>query len=141
MQRIRDIEEKYLKKEPSKFNIGDTVLVHVKIKEEGKARIQVFEGIVIKKKGSRVSSAFTVRRVSYGEGVERTFLLHSPFIQKIEVKKRGSIRRAKLNYLRKRKGKKSKVEEKIERETEAPKTPLSPADNLPSEAEHNKHSA
>ena len=114
MERIKHFEEKYLKKDPPKFNIGDTVLVHVKIKEEEKTRIQVFEGVVIKRKGSRTGATFTVRRISYGEGVERTFLLHSPFIDRVEVKKKGSVRRAKLYYLRKKKGKKTKVEEKIE---------------------------
>ncbi|UCD55836.1 MAG: 50S ribosomal protein L19 [Candidatus Omnitrophota bacterium] len=90
-----------------KIKIGDTVRVYVKIKEEGKTRTQVFEGIAIKKKGSGTSATFTVRRISYGEGVERTFPLHSPAIEKIEVKKKGSVGgRAKLYYLRKRKGKK-----------------------------------
>lgn len=110
---IREFEEKYLKKEIPKFNIGDTVQVYVKIKEEEKTRIQIFEGVIIRKKGSGVGATFTVRRISYGEGVERTFLLHSPLIQKVTVKKRGAVRRAKLYYLRKKKGKKTKVEEKI----------------------------
>lgn len=88
------------------LTIGDTVLVYIKIKEEGKTRIQVFEGIVIRRKGSGASATFTVRRISYGEGVERTFPLNSPSIEKIEVKKKGSVRRAKLYYLRERKGKK-----------------------------------
>lgn len=106
MERIKHVESKFIKKDITKFNIGDTLRVYVKIQEEGKARTQVFEGIAIKRKGSRTGATFTVRRVSYGEGVERTFQLHSPLIQKIEVKKRGSTRRAKLYYLRKRKGKK-----------------------------------
>ncbi len=89
-----------------KIKIGDTVRVYVKIKEEDKTRIQVFEGVAIKRKGSGTNATFTVRRISYGEGVERTFPLHSPAIEKIEVKKKGSTRRAKLYYLRKRKGKK-----------------------------------
>ena len=89
-----------------RVKVGDTVRVYVRIKEEGKTRIQVFEGVAIKKKGSGTSATFTVRRISYGEGVERTFPLHSPAIEKIEVKKKGSARRAKLYYLRKRKGKK-----------------------------------
>ena len=89
-----------------RVKVGDTVRVYVRIKEEGKTRIQVFEGVAIKKKGSGTSATFTVRRISYGEGVERTFPLHSPAIEKIEVKKKGSTRRAKLYYLRKRKGKK-----------------------------------
>ena len=89
-----------------KVKVGDTVRVYVRIKEEGKTRIQVFEGVAIKRKGSGTGATFTVRRISYGEGVERTFPLHSPAIEKIEVKKKGSARRAKLYYLRKRKGKK-----------------------------------
>ena len=128
MKKIREFEEKYLKKDAPKFNVGDTVLVHVKIQEEGKTRIQIFEGVVIKKKGIGVKSTFTVRRVSYGEGVERTFPLHSPAIQKVEVKRKGSVKRAKLYYLRNRKGKKSKVAEKIEHETSE-----TPADTLPRE--------
>lgn len=115
-----------IKQEVSKFNVGDTVLVYVKIKEEGKTRIQGFEGVVIRRKGSGSGATFTVRRVSYGEGVERTFTLRSPFIEKVEVKKKGAVRRAKLYYLRKRKGKKSKVEERIESQTSSPK-----ADALP----------
>jgi len=89
-----------------KIKIGDTVRVYVKIKEGDKTRTQVFEGVAIKKKGSGTGATFTVRRISYGEGVERTFPLHSPAIEKIEVKKKGSVRRAKLYYLRERKGKK-----------------------------------
>jgi len=126
MKKIEKFEEKYLKKDLPEFNIGDTVLVHLSIKEEGKVRIQVFEGVVLKRKGRGVRSTFTVRRISYGEGLERTFLLHSPFIDRITIKKKGSVRRAKLYYLRKRKGKKSKVEEKIES-----RSPASAQDALP----------
>ena len=106
MKRIKHIESKFIKKDVPKFNIGDTVLVYVKIKEGEKTRTQVFEGIVIKRKGAGTGASFTVRRISYGEGVERTFPLHSPLVHKVEVKKKGSARRAKLYYLRKRKGKK-----------------------------------
>ena len=120
MKRIAKLEEKYLKKDKPKFNIGDTVAVHVKIKEEGKTRIQVFDGIVIKRKGSGVSATFTVRRISFGEGVERTFPLNSPSIDKVAVRKKGAVRRAKLYYLREKKGKKSKVAEKIESEKTSP---------------------
>lgn len=109
--------------EVHKFSVGDTVLVYVKIKEEGKTRTQAFEGAVIRKKGRGEQTTFTVRRISYGEGVERTFPLHSPSIQKIDVKKKGTVRRAKLYYLRKRKGKKSKVEERIEGEIGADALP------------------
>ncbi|MBL7157374.1 MAG: 50S ribosomal protein L19 [Candidatus Omnitrophica bacterium] len=119
MNKLKDFEEKYLKKDIPKFDIGDTVHVHVKIKEEEKTRIQVFDGIVIRKKGSGVRATFTVRRISYGEGVERIFLIHSPFIDKVVVKKKGSVRRAKLYYLRDKKGKKSKVAQKVETQTRA----------------------
>lgn len=120
MEEIRGFEEKQMKKDIPKFNIGDTVLVHVKIKEEEKTRIQVFEGIVIKQKKGGIGATFTVRRISYGEGVERTFMLHSPIIDKVTVKKKGVVRRAKLYYLRKKKGKLGKVEEKIESEKPKP---------------------
>lgn len=120
MKIMDEFEKKYMKKEIPTFDIGDTVVVHVKIKEEEKTRIQVFEGIVIRKKGSGPRATFTVRRISYGEGVERTFFLHSPFVAKVVVKKKGAVRRAKLYYLRRKKGKSTKVEEKIEVETPLP---------------------
>lgn len=107
---IEDYEKEFLKKDLPDFNIGDTVEVHVRIVEEGKKRTQVFEGTVIKKKGTGLRSAFTVRKVSYGEGVERTFPLHSPNVEKIVVAKKGKVRRAKLYYLRKRVGKQTRVE-------------------------------
>lgn len=95
------------------FNVGDTVVVSVRIQEEGKSRLQDFEGIVIAKKGSGVTASFTVRRISYGEGVERVFPLSSPLVDKIRVVKRGRANRAKLYYLRKKVGKKGKVDEVI----------------------------
>jgi large subunit ribosomal protein L19 len=95
------------------FKPGDTVKVHVKIQEEeGKVRIQTFEGLVIRKRGGGISETFTVRRVSYGEGVERIFPIHSPTIERIELVKQGKVRRARLYYLRDRKGKSAKIEEK-----------------------------
>jgi large subunit ribosomal protein L19 len=95
------------------FMPGDTVKVHVKIQEEeGKIRIQTFEGLVIRKRGGGISETFTVRRVSYGEGVERIFPLHSPTIDRIELVRQGKVRRARLYYLRDRKGKRAKIEEK-----------------------------
>lgn len=97
-----------------KFNVGDTIRVYMKIIEEDRTRIQAFEGICIRKKGSGIQQTFTVRRISYGEGVERVFPLHSPVIEKIVVVKEGRVRRARLYYLRSRIGKKSKVEEKRE---------------------------
>ena len=101
------VEKEYMKKEAPKFNVGDTVKVFVKITEEDdKTRLQAFEGIVIRKRGRGISESFTVRRISYGEGVERTFPLHSPSVDKVEVVKPGKVKRAKLYYLRKRVGKK-----------------------------------
>ena len=114
MQKVKNLEEKHLKKDISQFDIGDTVDVHFTIKEENKMRIQVFNGIVISKKGAGTSKNFTVRRISYGEGVERIFPLNSPLVDKIVVKKKGKVRRAKLYYLRGMTGKKAtKVKEKI----------------------------
>lgn len=111
MDMIKAVEEKQLKDVPV-FNIGDTVKVHVKIKEGKRERVQVFEGIVIGKSGTGLSGTFKVRRVSFGVGVERTFLCHSPFIQKIEISRHGKVRRAKLFFLRKRVGKAAQVKEK-----------------------------
>jgi len=107
---IRNFEKDYIKKEIPKFKVGDTVDVHVKIIEEGKKRIQVFEGVVIAMKGTGLRKSFTVRKVSYGEGVERTFPVHSPNVEKIVVTKKGDVRRAKLYYLRGKIGKKTKIE-------------------------------
>ena len=115
MKQIDALEAKYKKSEMAEFAIGDTVDVHFMIKEENKMRIQIFSGIVISKKGRSINQNFTVRRISYGEGVERIFPAHSPLIDKIVVKKRGKVRRAKLYYLRQRTGKKAtKVKEKID---------------------------
>ncbi len=102
-----------LKENKPEFSIGDTVKVHVKIKEGDRERIQTFEGTVISRKHSGVSETFTVRRVSYGVGVERVFPLHSPNIDKLEVIRKGKARRAKLYYLRSRVGKAAKVKEQI----------------------------
>jgi large subunit ribosomal protein L19 len=111
MDKIRRIEESQLKKDIPAFKPGDTIRVQIKIVEEGKTRLQAFEGVVIGRKGSSIRETFTVRRISYGEGVERVFHLHSPSIEKIELVKKGSVRRAKLYYLRKKIGKKAKIEE------------------------------
>src|SRR3989338_1267877 len=114
MDKIRLVDEAQLKKDIPKFNIGDTVRVFVKIKEEDKTRLQAFEGTIIRKHGSSVSKTFTVRRISYGEGIERIFPLSSPNIDHIEIIKGGKVRRAKLYYLRKLVSKKkSKIEKKI----------------------------
>ena len=109
---IKMIEEEQIKKDIPAFSVGDTVQVHYKIKEGNRERIQVFEGIVIKRQGGSSRETFTVRRISYGVGVERTFPLHSPRIEKIVVTRKGIVRRAKLYYLRGRQGKAAKVREK-----------------------------
>jgi len=113
MSKIKTVESKYLKKDLPKFSIGDTIRVYLKIIEEGKQRLQAFEGIAIGKRGAGIKASFTVRRISYGEGVERTFPIHAPTIDRIEVVKQGKVKRAKLYYLRKKVGKKTKVDEKI----------------------------
>jgi large subunit ribosomal protein L19 len=105
MSKIIDAIEKEQQKEVTKFNVGDGVRVHTRVREGDKERIQIFAGIVIGRKGRGLNETFTVRRISYGEGVERVFPLHSPRIAKLEVEKQGRARRAKLNYLRGRKGK------------------------------------
>ena len=102
---INKIESEQFKSDITPFNVGDTVKVHTRVVEGDKERIQVYAGIVIGRKGTGLNENFTVRRVSYGEGVERVFPIHSPRIAKIEVERRGAVRRAKLNYLRSRKGK------------------------------------
>lgn len=99
------IESEQYRKDPLQFAVGDTVRVHTKVKEGDKERIQVFAGVVIGLRGRGLNSTFTVRRISYGEGVERVFPLHSPRVDKVEVERRGAVRRAKLTYLRKRIGK------------------------------------
>ena len=111
---LKLVEAKFMKKEMPQFNIGDTVDVQLKIVEEGKSRIQTFEGIVIARAGSGLTESFTVRKVSYGEGVEMVFPLHSPSIDKVKLVKKGDVRRAKLYYLKRKVGKETKVEEKIE---------------------------
>ena len=110
---IREIENAQLKAEVPAFNVGDTVKVYAKIKEGNRERVQMFEGIVIKRQHGGVRETFTVRRISYGVGVEKTWALHSPNIEKIEVVRLGKVRRAKLNYLRDRVGKNAKVKELI----------------------------
>ena len=108
--KIRLIERAHLKSDRPAFRIGDTLQVFVKILEDEKTRLQMFEGVVISRKGSGVGETFTVRRVAFGEGMERTFLLHSPFIEKLRVVRSGKVRRAKLYYLRKATGKGSRIE-------------------------------
>lgn len=109
---IKSIEAAQIK-EVTNFNVGDTIKVYAKVKEGNKERIQAFEGTVLKKQGGSNRETFTVRKTSNGVGVEKTWPLHSPTIEKIEVIRRGKVRRAKLNYLRERVGKKAKVKELI----------------------------
>ena len=113
MDILKSIEHEQLKNKIPELRIGNTIRVHVRIKEGNKERIQVFEGIVIKKQGGGVNATFTVRRISYGVGVEKTFLVHSPMIEKVELVRVGKARRAKLYYLRDRVGKAAKTKEKI----------------------------
>lgn len=113
MDIIKSINHEQMKNKIPVLDVGNTVRVHVRIKEGNRERIQVFEGIIIKKQGGGVNSTFTVRRISYGVGVEKTFLVHSPLVEKVEVIRVGKARRAKLYYLRDRIGKASKTKEKL----------------------------
>lgn len=113
MDILKSIEHEQLKNKIPDLHVGDTVRVHAKIKEGSRERIQVFEGIIIKKQGGGVNATFTVRRISYGVGVEKTFLVHSPNVEKVEVVRVGKSRRAKLYYLRDRVGKAAKTKEKV----------------------------
>ena len=113
MDIIKSITEDMLRTDLPQLNIGDTVRVFVKVKEGTRERLQAFEGTIIRKKNGGISETFTVRRVSYGVGVERTFPVHSPNIGKIEIIRKGKVRRAKLYYLRDRVGKAAKVKERI----------------------------
>ncbi|MGC9942212.1 MAG: 50S ribosomal protein L19 [Verrucomicrobiota bacterium] len=102
---LKKIESEQFRKDDSKFAVGDSVKVHTKVVEGDKERIQIFAGVIIGKRGTGLNETFSVRRISYGEGVERIFPLHSPRVEKVEVEREGSVRRAKLTYLRKRLGK------------------------------------
>ncbi len=113
MDALKKISESSMKSNLPQFNVGDTVKVHVNIKEGERERVQIFEGVVIAKKGSGITSAFTVRRVSYGIGVERVFPIHSPSVKDVVVIRKGKVRRSKLYYLRNRVGKAAKVKEQI----------------------------
>jgi large subunit ribosomal protein L19 len=121
MDIVQQIEKQYLKKEVPEFNIGDTVDVHVKIKEGDKERVQIFTGTVIARKGSGIRENFTVRRMVGSEGVERSFPLHSPVVDKVIVKRVGKVRKAKLYYLRGLVGKSTKVKERMAADTKASK--------------------
>lgn len=125
-QAIQDkIESEQFRKDGAKFSVGDSVKVHTKVVEGDKERIQIFAGVVIGARGRGLNSTFTVRRISYGEGVERVFPLHSPRVDKIEVERQGSVRRAKLTYLRKRIGKGAVAVK--EKEYQAPAAAAKPA--------------
>ncbi|MCX5677643.1 MAG: 50S ribosomal protein L19 [Candidatus Omnitrophica bacterium] len=122
---IKFVESKFMKADIPQFDIGDTVDVQLKIVEEGKSRIQTFEGVAIARAGTGLTETLTVRKISYGEGVEMVFPLHSPSIDKIKVVKKGDVKRAKLYYLKRKVGKASKVEEKVEhaQSQDAPQAP------------------
>ena len=113
MDIIKSIEHEQMKNKIPDLKVGDTVRVHQRIKEGNRERIQVFEGIIIKKQGGGVNATFTVRRIAYGVGVEKTFLIHSPLVEKVEVVRVGKARRAKLYYLRDRVGKAAKTKEDV----------------------------
>jgi large subunit ribosomal protein L19 len=110
---IQSIESKQMKSNIPAFKAGDTVVVQIKVSEGGRERLQGFEGVVIAKRNRGLNSSFTVRKISHGEGVERVFQAHSPLIHSIEVKRRGSVRRAKLYYLRDRQGKAARIREDV----------------------------
>ncbi|MDJ0958214.1 MAG: 50S ribosomal protein L19 [Arenicellales bacterium] len=110
---IQELEAEQTKTDVPEFNAGDTVEVHVRVKEGNRERLQAFEGVVIAKRNRGLNSSFTVRKISYGEGVERVFQTHSPLIASVKVKRRGDVRRAKLYYLRERTGKAARIKEKI----------------------------
>jgi large subunit ribosomal protein L19 len=110
---IEQLEQEQMKKDIPDFSPGDTVVVQVKVKEGNRERLQAFEGVVIAKRNRGMNSAFTVRKISHGEGVERVFQTHSPAIAAIELKRRGDVRRAKLYYLRDRSGKSARIKEKL----------------------------
>ena len=110
---IEQLEQEQMKKDIPDFSPGDTVVVQVKVKEGNRERLQAFEGVVIAKRNRGMNSAFTVRKISHGEGVERVFQTHSPAIAGIQLKRRGDVRRAKLYYLRDRSGKSARIKEKL----------------------------
>lgn len=110
---IKKLEEAQMKSDIPEFGPGDTVVVQVRVKEGKRERLQAFEGVVIAKRNRGINSAFTVRKISYGEGVERVFQTHSPLVESISVRRRGDVRRAKLYYLRERAGKAARIKEKL----------------------------
>lgn len=140
MNRLERVQRSLTKKTAPSFEIGDTVRVHAKVVEGDKERVQIFEGIVIARKGARNSETFTVRKVSFGIGVERIFPVHSPSVTRVEVVRQGKVRRAKLYYLRTKKGKMAKVSEReFSQEAKTPgqagRAPAKPADSAAEPAE------
>jgi large subunit ribosomal protein L19 len=131
MNQLQQVESLYIHKEQPEFRAGDTVRVHVRVVEGDKERIQVFQGVVIGRRGGGTRETFTVRKISGGIGVERIFPLHSPSLSRIEVIRRGKVRRAKLYYLRALRGKAARIEERRDEQgasrAAAPKTPATPA--------------
>ena len=125
-RRILEIEKVQLRKDRPEFRVGDTVRVFVRIHEDEKTRIQPYEGVVIARRGGSSRETFTVRRISYGEGVERIFYLHSPTLERIQLVRHGTVRRAKLYYLRKKIGKSGRIEERFE-EAAQTQTPAAPS--------------
>ena len=115
MDVLSSVVQDYLKTDIPAFNVGDTVKVHVKIKEGNRERSQIFEGFVLKRQNGGIGETFTVRRIASGVGVEKTFPIHSPLVEKIEVVKRGKVRRARLHYMRARTGKSAKIKSKEEK--------------------------
>ena len=112
MDLIKSITQEYERTDIPEFSVGDTVKVHLKVKEGNKERIQVFEGFVLKRQNGGIGETFTVRRIASGVGVEKTFPIHSPLVEKIEVVRRGKVRRARLHYMRQRTGKSAKIKVK-----------------------------
>lgn len=112
MEILRAIEAQQIKADLPDFGAGDNVKVHIKVTEGKRERIQIFEGVIIKRQGGGIRETFTVRKISFGVGVEKTFPVHSPMIEKIEVTRRGKVRRAKINYMRDRVGKAARIKEK-----------------------------
>ena len=125
---IKALESEHMKKETPRFKVGDTIRVGVRVDEgDGKFRTQMFEGVVIRKEGTGINKSFTVRRISFGEGVERKFPFHSPTVQKVELVRSGRVRRAKLYYLRKTTGKGGRIEEERRKDEAAPAATTSAA--------------
>lgn len=137
MNRLEQVEQGLLQKNPPQMKIGDTVKVHVRIKEGDKERIQIYEGVVIRKKGGSNRETFTVRKVSYGIGVERIFPVHSPYIAKVETVREGKVRRAKLYYIRDRTGRAARITDKERvrpsKKKSAPLTASNPKDAVAAE--------